>query len=63
MAWWHTLGSKVGKGLDAAVELNEAYDAILVAEAAMRDAVAKMAEAKAQIAEAVAAIKSIKPPS
>jgi hypothetical protein len=63
MAWWQTLGSKVGKGLDAAVELNEAYDAILVAEAAMRDAVAKMAEAKVQITEAVAAIKALKQPN
>jgi hypothetical protein len=63
MSWWQTVGSKLGLSLTAAAELNEAYDAIIVAEAAMRDAVTKMAEAKVQIAEAVAAMKAIKQPS
>ncbi len=63
MAWWNVIGSKIGKSLDAAAELNDAYDAILVAEAAMRDAVAKMTEAKVQIAQAVAAIKALKQPN
>ncbi len=60
MAWWKTLGAKVGLGLDAAVELNQAYDAIVSAEAAMRDATAKAIIAQEQIAQAVAAIKAVK---
>ena len=63
MGWLQSVSSKLGLSLNAASELNDAYDAILVAEASMRDAIAKMTEAKVQIAQAVSAIKAIKQPN
>lgn len=63
MAWWNTAVSTIGNTLNAAKELNDAYEAIIVAEAAMQDAAQKMMAAKTQIAEAVAAIKAIKQPN